>query len=159
SQSHTYLTPGNFAVTVSVSNATNDATQSTFTVTVSPTAVTSISVTGFPSPVTTGVPGTFTVRILDANGFVATRYRGTVHLTSSDGVAGLPANYTFTAADSGVKTFTATLNTTGTQSITVRDTVTATVQGTQSGIQVNSNGPAVITVNSTADNTTADGFL
>jgi hypothetical protein len=43
---------------------------------------------------------------------------------------------TFTAADAGVHTFTATLNTAGTQSITGTDTLHSTITGTQSGIQV-----------------------
>ena len=56
--------------------------------------------------------------------------------SSSDVKAGLPASYTFTAADNGVHTFTATLKTAGTQSITVKDAASAAVLGTQSGIVV-----------------------
>ena len=51
-------------------------------------------------------------------------YTGTVHFTSSDAQAGLPADYTFTAADAGSHTFTVTLKTAGTQSITATDTAT-----------------------------------
>ena len=36
-----------------------------------------------------------TVTAVDAYGNVATGYTGTVHFTSSDGQAVLPANYTF----------------------------------------------------------------
>ena len=43
----------------------------------------------------------------------------TVTFGSSDAQAGLPASYAFTAADAGVHTFTATLKTAGSQSITV----------------------------------------
>jgi serine/threonine-protein kinase len=56
--------------------------------------------------------------VLDAYGNVATGYPGTLKFTSSDKNAVLPANYTFTAADAGMKTFGVTLNTSGTQSIT-----------------------------------------
>src|SRR5262249_13155576 len=80
-------------------------------------------VPGLPSPATAATPGTFTVPVQDAFGNTATDYRGTVHFTSSDGQAALPADYTFTAADNGVHTFTATLKTAGTQSITATDTV------------------------------------
>ena len=52
--------------------------------------------------------------------------------------------------------FTATLNTFGLQSITAIDTTTASITGTQTGINVNA---STYTVNSTADNTTADSFL
>ncbi len=41
--------------------------------------------------------------------------------SSSDAQAGLPSSYTFTAADAGVHTFSATLKTAGSQSITVKD--------------------------------------
>src|SRR4029078_5670469 len=113
----------------------------------------------FPTLVTTGIANTFTVRALDANGLTANGYRGGVHFASTDSTATLPSDYTFTAADNGVHTFTATLRTLGIQSITARDTVITTITGTQSGIQVNSASPAVLTVNSTADNTTADSSL
>ena len=49
-------------------------------------------------------------------------YLGTIHLTSSDGLAVLPADYTFTAADAGIHSFQVTLNTQGTQKITITDT-------------------------------------
>jgi hypothetical protein len=94
-------------------------------------------VTGFPSPTTAGTPGTFTVTVQDAFGNTATGYRGTVHFTSSDGQALLPGDYTFTAADNGVHTFTATLDTAGTQSITATDTMEASVTGIQLGVVVN----------------------
>ena len=74
-----------------------------------------------------------TVTALDAYGNMATGYRGTVHFTSSDGQAVLPANYTFTAADAGVHTFTGvTLKTAGKQTITATDTVTGSITGTES---------------------------
>jgi hypothetical protein len=47
----------------------------------------------------------------------------TVRLTSSDAKAVLPANCTFTAADAGKHTFSVTLKTAGTRSITVADTL------------------------------------
>ena len=77
-----------------------------------------------------------TVTAKDAFGNTATGYLGTVHFTSSDGAAVLPANYTFVAGDNGTHTFSVTLKTVGTQSITATDTVTGTITGTQSGIVV-----------------------
>src|SRR5262249_60033656 len=77
----------------------------------------------FESPTTTaGAAYSFTLVALDAAGNVATGYTGTVHLSSSDAQAGLPADYTFTAADDGFHTFTVTLKTAGTQSVSVADT-------------------------------------
>jgi hypothetical protein len=95
----------------------------------------SLAVSGFPSSVTAGTAGSFTVTAQKPDGTTATNYTGTVHFTSTDAQAGLPADYTFTAADAGVHTFSATLKTAGTQSITVTDTVTA-IKGTDAGITV-----------------------
>ena len=116
-------------------------TQSAISV-LSNTAATLV-VSAFPSPTTAGVAHSVTVTAHDAYGNVATGYTGTVHFTSTDGAAVLPANYTFTTgtgADNGVHTFTngVTLKTVGTQSITATDTVTGTITGTQSAITVKS---------------------
>jgi hypothetical protein len=100
-------------------------------------AASMMSVAGFPSPITAGVAGNFTVTLKDPYGNIASGYTGTVHFTSSDGKASLPADYTFTAADAGVHTFSATLKTAGTQSITAKDTVTGSLTGTDGGIIVN----------------------
>jgi hypothetical protein len=98
-------------------------------------SLTSLSVTGFPSPTTAGVPGTFTVTVKDANGNVLTGYTGTVHFTSSDHRAILPADYTFIAADQGVHTFSATLFTAGSQGIGATD-VSNGLSASEAGISV-----------------------
>jgi hypothetical protein len=54
-----------------------------------------------------------------------------MHFTSSDGQASLPANYTFTAADGGVHTFSATLKTAGSQMLTATDTIASSITGAQ----------------------------
>jgi hypothetical protein len=105
-------------------------------VAVNPAPASTMIVTGFPSPTTAGVAGNFTVRLKDPYGNTAGGYAGTVHFTSSDAKASLPANYTFTAADAGVHTFSATLKTAGTQSLTATDTTTASLTGTDGGITV-----------------------
>jgi hypothetical protein len=104
---------------------------------VSPAAASSMTVAGFPSSATAGVAGTFTVTLKDRYGNIVTKYTGTVHFTSSDAQGVLPVNYTFTAADAGVHSFSATLKTAGTKSITVTDTTTASLIGTDGGITVN----------------------
>ena len=55
-----------------------------------------LAVTGFPFSTTAGVTGTFSVAAIDANGYVATGYTGTVHFTSSDPLAVLPADVSLT---------------------------------------------------------------
>ncbi len=99
-------------------------------------AAASLAVSAFPSSTTAGVPVSFTVTAKNTDGTTATGFTGTVHFTSSDGQAGLPADYAFTAADAGVHTFGAILKTAGTQSITATDTTTASVTGTDTGITV-----------------------
>jgi len=106
-------------------------------ITVNPAAASTLVVTGFTSPVTAGTGGTFTVTAKDPYNNTATGYLGTVHFTSSDGQAALPGNYPFTFGDSGVHTFSATLKTAGSQSITATDTTTATITGSQTSIMVN----------------------
>ena len=93
-------------------------------------------VAGFPSPTTAGVAGNFTVTLKDPYGNIASGYRGTIHFTSSDAKAALPANYTFTSSDAGVHTFSATLKTAGTRSITATDTTVSSLTGTDGGITV-----------------------
>jgi hypothetical protein len=96
----------------------------------------SFAVTGFPSPTTAGTAGTFTVTALDAQGNTLPGYTGTVHFTSSDPQAVLPADYMFTAADQGVHTFSATLKTAGSQALVASDAVMSGING-QEGIVVN----------------------
>lgn len=77
---------------------------------------------GYASPVAHGTPQKLTVRVYDTTGALFVGYTGTIHFTSSDPSAVLPADYTFTAADGGVHTFQGvTLYTVGTQTITVVD--------------------------------------
>jgi hypothetical protein len=103
-----------------------------------PGPATTLIVAGFPSPVVAGVSSSLTVTAKDPYGNVATGYRGTVRLTSSDGAAVLPLNYTFTASDAGVHLFSATLKTVSSSaSITATDTATSTITGSQQLIVVN----------------------
>jgi FG-GAP-like repeat len=115
-------------------NAAFSATQSGISVAASATAG-SFVVMGFPAT-TAGMAQAFTVTVKDAFGNITTGYTGTVTFSGSDIYAGLPANYTFTAADASAHTFTATLKTAGRQSITVKDAVASTVVGSQTGITV-----------------------
>src|SRR5439155_5010553 len=64
-------------------------------------------------------------------GYTANSYRGTVHFTSSDGKVILPPDSTFAATDAGMHSFSATLKTAGSQSITATDTVTPSITGSQ----------------------------
>ena len=72
------------------------------------------------------------VSIKDSFGNVVTGYRGTIKWSSSDSLATLPGSYTFTAADSGLHTFSVTLGTAGTQSLTASDKVQTGLTATAS---------------------------
>jgi hypothetical protein len=100
---------------------------------------TRLVVSGFPSPQIAGTPGSVTVAAQDQFGNVTTGYLGTIHFTSSDAQAALPADYTFASSDNGTHTFSAgvTLRTLGTQSITASNMAPASFSGSQSGILVN----------------------
>jgi Calx-beta domain/Domain of unknown function (DUF4214) len=113
---------------------------------VSPAAASTFILSGFPTSITAGVAGSLTVAAKDVYGNVATGYRGTVHLTSSDSQASLPANYTFVGGDNGVHTFSVTLNTPGSQSITATDTAVSSLTGSEANITVNaaSNNPGTL---------------
>ncbi len=76
-----------------------------------------------------GVARTFAVTAHNEDHTVDTGYTGTVHFSSSDSLAVLPADYTFTAADAGVHTFTATLKTAGPQTVTTWDVPHGSISG------------------------------
>jgi uncharacterized delta-60 repeat protein len=110
-----------------VAGGSNNGTQDVFTVARylgGPTSGPAFGVTGFPSSITAGTAATLTVTAHNADGSTNTGYTGTIHFTSSDPQAALPADYTFTAADQGVHTFSVTLKTAGFQSVNITDVST-----------------------------------
>jgi predicted outer membrane repeat protein len=157
--SATLQTPGVQSLTATDTlNLSLTGTQSG--ITVNAVTASGFVVGGFPSPTTQGVAASFTVTAVDTNGNPLNGYTGTVHFTSSDPHAVLPLDYTFVSGDQGKHTFSATLQTTGTQALTATDSVTASIIGTQSAITVNpAHVSAVLTVNSTVDSTSPDNFL
>jgi uncharacterized repeat protein (TIGR01451 family) len=120
-------TSGNLAAAVS----------SSFTV--APTTTSQLLVSGFPVSATAGVAGTLTVTAVDRFGNRTPGYTGTVHFTSSDARAVLPADVSLTNA---VGSFAITLETAGTQSLGATDTVTVTITGRETGIRVAPAAPA-----------------
>jgi hypothetical protein len=80
-----------------------------------------------------GTAFTFLVTARDAASNLAGSYAGTVHFSSTDPQASLPADSTLT---DGMGIFSATLRTTGTQSLTATDTVTASITGASNSIEI-----------------------
>src|SRR6185437_5076491 len=75
-----------------------------------------------PSSATAGVAFSATLTAKDQFGNVADGYRGTAHFSGGGTAATLPTNYTFTATDAGVHTFTngVTLTQAGLRTITAK---------------------------------------
>ncbi|HUJ12239.1 MAG TPA: autotransporter-associated beta strand repeat-containing protein [Thermoanaerobaculia bacterium] len=130
--SATLKTAGNQTITAT-DTVTGSITGTSNAIAVSAGAATRFTVTA-PASTTAGSAFNFTVTALDGSNNVATGYSGTVHFTSTDGAATLPANTTLT---SGTGTFPATLRTAGAQTISATDTVNATISGTSNSIMVN----------------------
>jgi Domain of unknown function (DUF4082)/Fibronectin type III domain len=85
---------------------------------------------------TAGASFSVTLTALNSSGVTDTGYLGTVHFTSGDVLANLPADYTFTAVDHGSHTFTLTMKTAGGQSLSATDTTNSAINGTLTGITV-----------------------
>ncbi|HEY3319857.1 MAG TPA: kelch repeat-containing protein, partial [Planctomycetota bacterium] len=141
----TLKTAGSQSITAT-DKATGTITGTQSNITVNPAAASALVVSGFPSTPTAGIAGDATVRAKDAYGNTATGYTGAVHFTSSDPQALRPTDYTFVSGDNGVHSFSITLKTAGSQSITATDTATGTITGTQSNIIVNPAGASTLLV-------------
>ena len=102
-----------------------------FTVSAGPAQT--LVLTGLSDPTTAGIPGSVTATARDAYGNTSTAYAGTVHFTTTDPAATLPADYTFVAADAGTHTFSnaVVLKTAGSRSVTATETTTPTMTGVQ----------------------------
>jgi hypothetical protein len=96
-----------------------------------PPVATHFSVTAATSTPTAGTPFNITVTALDSSNSVVSTYTGTVHFTSSNGQAVQPASATVT---NGMGIFAVTLNTVGSQTITV--TGASSLTGTSTPILV-----------------------
>ena len=130
----TLKTAGNQSVTAT---GTDSLTGVSSAISVSPGAPSKIAVSPAIATTSTGTAFNFTVFALDAFSNQAISYAGTIHFSSTDGSATLPADSKLT---SGAGTFSATFKTSGKQTITATDTVTASLTGTS--FAISASGPA-----------------
>jgi hypothetical protein len=120
--------------TVTATDTTNSSLTGTGSFTVYPGPATGLGA-AVPATATAGTPISLTINVRDFYGNLATSYTGTVHFTSSDSHAALPGDYTFTGGDNGTHTFSVTLTTPGSQTITATDSVNS-LSATSDGITV-----------------------
>jgi hypothetical protein len=118
-------TPNSVVWSFSVVGALNAATLATITNFEVVNAAAASFELSVPSKVTAGTPFSLKVSVLDAFGNRVKNYFGTVRFTNTAGVIGLPADYSFNSIDAGDHTVTVTLNTLGSQTLSVADTVNA----------------------------------
>src|SRR5512133_2171381 len=102
----------------------------------------SFTVSGLPGTITAGVPFDLTVTALNQNGSTDSNYNGSIYFTSTSASSVLPATYSFVPADNGTHTFSVTLTSSGSQTITVFDATTSGRSGTSAPISVTA-GPRV----------------
>jgi lysophospholipase L1-like esterase len=123
------------AQTITATDTVTSTITGTLSVTVRPAAAATMTLT-VPSSAAALTPFNVTVTTKDPYGNIATGYTGKVHFTSSDLLATLPADYTFTAADAGRHQFSVTLATPPAQTISVRDVANPSLGTTSSMITV-----------------------
>src|SRR5206468_1423310 len=124
------------SLTVQDTTNVNVASGTQSGITVNPAATNQLQVSGFPISLIAGTAANFTVTAKDPYGNTTPAYVGTVTFTSSDSQAVLPSSCTFTSTDAGGHTFSATLKTVGTQSLSATDMASASMTGSQTGISV-----------------------
>jgi len=127
----TLNTAGNQTITATdTSNGDFAGTSNAIAVTVFGATHFSVAV---PTTATHGTAFTVTVAALDQNNNTVSSYGGTIHFSSSDRSASLPADSTLT---NGSGSFSVTLNATGNQAVTVSDTSNGTLTGTSAFVMV-----------------------
>jgi hypothetical protein len=93
----------------------------TVKVTVGATSSAAIKVQPATKTPTAGDALAVTLTVLGPDGNPAPGFRGTLHVTSTDAIAVLPADITFTAAEAGTKQVMVTLKTAGVSTLTATD--------------------------------------
>src|SRR5437763_1781107 len=143
--SATLKTAGNQTITAT-DNVTGAITGTSSVITVNASSATHFTVS-VPASAVAGTVFNITVTALDQFGNTATGYGGTVHFTSSDPQAALPADSTLT---NGTRTFSASLKTAGSQTITTSDSVTSSITGTSGTITVSASSATHFNVSAPA---------
>ena len=94
----------------------------------------------------------------DAFNNTATGYTATIHLTSSDTHALLPSDYSFVSGDSGSHSFSVTLETAGSQTVTATDTLNPVLTGQSGSIEVDPDVATLLSVSAPSSVTAGTAF-
>jgi hypothetical protein len=140
--------------TISATDTANSSLSGSSTVSVSVSSATHFTVTA-PAGATAGSAITVTVTAKDVNNNTVAGYTGTVHFSSSDPAAVLPANATLT---NGVGTFSITLKTAGSQTITATDTTNSSLTGSTSAVGISPAAAAHFAVSTPASAAAGSAF-
>ncbi|HUJ13277.1 MAG TPA: IPT/TIG domain-containing protein, partial [Thermoanaerobaculia bacterium] len=147
---------GSFSATLRTAGSqTITASDGSISITSNPIAVAAAAAAHFtiaaPPSAVAGAPVSVSVTAFDSSNNIVTNYGGTIHFTSSDALALLPADAMLA---NGTGTFNATLNTAGSQTITATDSGNAAISGTSGAIAVAAAAPAIATLSLTTGLTT-----
>jgi hypothetical protein len=118
----------------SVAAAVTGLTTATFALTNAVLSAASMTLAAAGSAVA-GSPLSVTASAFTANATADISYAGTVHFTSTDAQAVLPADYAFVPSDAGTHVFSLTLKTSGSQSVTATDTVDSALHASQALVE------------------------
>ena len=140
--------------TFTANNGANTSTSGTVSLTVS-SPVSHFTVGGAPANLTAGGSFQGSVVALDSSNQVVAFYNGSVHFTSSDGQAVLPANSTLT---SGSGTFVFTLKTAGGQTVSANDVANPSASGTSGTVSVAAAGATHLSVGALVSSTAGAAF-
>jgi hypothetical protein len=151
--SSTLKTAGNQTITPTDTN-NSSITGTSNAISVSAAAATHFVVSA-PASATAGTAFFVTVTALDQFSNTATGYHGTVHFSSTDGQATLPANSTLT---NGTGSFSTTLKTAGSQTITATDTVSSPITGTSNAVFVSAAAATHFVVSAPSSRTAGTAF-
>lgn len=114
----TFATTLNTAGTATITASSGALSVTSSNITVNPLFASELELTSVPTTATAGGSFTITVRAKDSLGNTAISYGGTVSILSTDGNAALPTPAMLT---NGVGSFTVTLKTAASQTLTARD--------------------------------------
>ncbi|MGQ0504376.1 MAG: Kelch repeat-containing protein [Myxococcaceae bacterium] len=123
---------------LSIANAAGLANPTPQQHTVSPGSAAAVLLSGVPNFIQTGTPSAATVEVRDAFGNRASGFSGTLRFTSSDPLAVLAPDVSFTPANGGILTVSnaVTFGSAGLHTLTATTTSAPPISGEQTGIEV-----------------------